>query len=498
MVETVRRNARNLRWLRLALRRRPALSLVTAALAWIATATFVGAVSDVGPPRSPGAVFAPRPLPDRIVLTPGADPAREMAVAYRTSPEQERSEAELARAVDGPTLEAGAERVHGSAPPRAINTRNGAALYHQIRFAGLEPDTVYAYRLKGAEGWSEWFQFKTAADAPRPFRFLYVGDMQNGILSESSRVLRQAFRDNGGIELALHAGDLVDQRDDLDHDDEWGEWNAAGGYHYAVVPQLPAAGNHEYDNVLTPRPNARRRLGAYWPLQFALPENGAPSAKATTYFVDYQDVRFIVLDGTSALDLGTLNDQARWLDRTLARSKAAWNVVIFHQPIFSCARPRDSKELQDAWKPILERRKVDLVLQGHDHCYSRMTAERQEHPLEAEPLSEPGAVPVYIVSVAGAKMYGINDRADRESDRAAEATQLYQIVNVASDRLSVRVYTATGRLYDGFDIERGRDGGKFVSEASDVQMAERRCEGGVGPDGAECGVRTRRAALFGR
>ncbi len=484
--------------LRVAIRRRPALSLTLAAAVWTATASLVGAVADAGPPRSPGAAFAPRALPDRIVLTPGADPAREMAVAYRTSPDQERSEAEIARAVDGPTLEDTAELVLGSSRPRALDSRNGPALYHHVRFSGLEPGAVYAYRLKGAGGWSEWFQFKTAADASQPFRFLYLGDMQNGILSESSRVLRQAFRDNGGIELVLHAGDLVDQRDDLDHDDEWGEWNAAAGYHYAVVPQIPAAGNHEYNNVLTIDPSSRRRLGAYWPLQFALPENGAASTKATTYFVDYQGVRFIVLDGTSALDLGTLKDQAGWLDRTLAGSTAAWNVVIFHQPIFSCARPADTKELKASWGPILERRKVDLVLQGHDHCYSRLTVAAGASEAEFDEASASGAGPVYMVSIAGSKMYGLNNRADLRLDRAAEATQLYQIVDVADDRLSVRVYTATGRLYDGVDIERGSDGRKFVREMGDVLMAERRCEGSLGPDGTDCGVRMKRAALFGR
>ncbi len=488
-----------LRSLRVFARRRPALFLTLAALAWLATGPLVRAMSDAGPPRVPGSAFEPKVLPDRIVLTPGADPAREMAVAYRTSPEQERSEAQLARAIDGPALEEAAEPVGGSTPPRAIDSRNGPALYHHIRFSDLQPETVYAYRLKGAAGWSEWFQFKTAADAPQPFRFLYLGDMQNGILSESSRVLRQAFRDNGGIELVLHAGDLVDQRDDLDHDDEWGEWNAAAAYHYAVVPQIPAAGNHEYDNVLTPNPSGRRRLGAYWPLQFALPDNGAPSAKATTYFVDYQDVRFIVLDGTSALDLGTLDDQARWLDRTLAHSKAAWNIVIFHQPIFSCARPEDSKELKAVWKPILEQRNVDLVLQGHDHCYSRLTAESRAAPPESEkPSADSAAGPVYMVSIAGTKMYALNDRSERESDRAAEATQLYQIVDVFSQRLSVRVYTATGRLYDGFDIERGQDGRKSVSESGEALLAERRCEAGLNPDGTACGLRTKRASFFGR
>ena len=49
--------------------------------------------------------------------------------------------------------------------------------------------------------------------------------------------------------------------------------------------------------------------------------------------------------------------------------------MLFHQPVFTCARPNDNKEIKAAWKPVFDARKVDLVLQGHDHCYSRLTSE---------------------------------------------------------------------------------------------------------------------------
>jgi hypothetical protein len=463
--------------------------MVLAVVAWMVTATLVGAMVGGGAPRAPGTPYAPRPIPDRIVLTPGADPAREMAVAWRTDAAQSISEAQIVRAVDSPSLDSLAKTVVNDAPPRPLASANGEAHFHSVRFSDLEPDTVYGYRLKGAAGWTEWFQFKTAAAEARPFRFLYLGDVQNGILSDAARVIRQAFSAHGGIEAVLHAGDLVDQRGALDHDDEWGEWNAAAGHHYAMIPQIPAAGNHEYDNLVVPERGFRRRLGRYWPLQFALPANGAPAVRETTYFVDYQGVRFIVLDGTAALDLGAIETQTRWLDQTLATSGARWNVVLFHQPVFSCGRAEDASALQAAWKPVFESRQVDLVLQGHDHCYSRVTSAPGRASLD-------GAGPVYLVSVAGSKMYGLNDRAVAEADRAAEATQLYQIVDVMGDRLSVRVFTATGRLYDGFDIERQTDGRKFVRESTAPLVAERLCDGATGPDGAPCGVKTKKLAAI--
>ena len=460
-----------------------------------ALATFLGAMAAplmaqeaaVPVPRSAGTPYAARSLPDRIMLTPGASPSREMAVAYRTDSVQSASEAQIAVAVDGPTLDEKSQTVPGS-PGIARDSANGPALYHHIRFTGLTPDTVYAYRLKGSAGWTEWLQFRTAAAEAKPFRFLYLGDIQNGILTYASRVIRQAFHANGGIELVAHAGDLAAQRDDLDHDDEWGEFNQAGGYNWSIVPQLPATGNHEYVDVMLPNGTESRKLGPYWPLQFALPDNGAPGVKATTYFTDYQGVRFIVLDGTSAIDLGTMAAQTRWLDETLASSKATWNVVLFHQPVFTCARPKDTAEVKKAWKPVFETRKVDLVLQGHDHCYSRLTSEAGREA--SATARKNGAIqgPVYLVSVTGSKMYGLNDRARTQPDRTAEATELYQIVDVAGDRIKFRTYTASGKLYDGFDLERRSDG-NHLTETSEPTIAQRTCNGNVGPDGGVCVAR---------
>lgn len=436
-------------------------------------------------PRSAGLPYAPKNLPDRIVLTPGADPAREMAVTFRTDAAQAESQAQLAVSVDGPTLEEKATLVTGKAMP--LDSSYGRALYHQVRFTGLAPDTVYTYRVKGTAGWSEWYQFRTAAAAAeaKPFRFLYLGDIQNGILTYASRVIRQAFHANGDIRLVVHAGDLVGQRDDLDHDDEWGEWNQAGGYNYAIVPQVPATGNHEYVDLLKPDGTESRRLGPYWPAQFALPANGADQVKATTYYTDYQGVRFIVLDGTAAIDLGAMKTQTDWLDATLASSKANWNVVLFHQPVFTCARPNDTAEIKAAWKPVFDKRKVDLVLQGHDHCYSRLTSEAGR---EAGAKARAGGDlqgPVYLVSVTGSKMYRLNDRAPNQPDKIAEATELYQIVDVEPKRLRFRTYTASGKLYDGFNLDR-TDGGNRLTEIDEPTIAARTCAGQVGPDGGRC------------
>lgn len=466
------------------------IAFLSAAVLLAATSTMAQVVAPPDPDILPAPLHAPngrwasRGWADRIVLSPAADAARGAGVAWRTDTRQTAAEAQIAEEIDGPLLGFAARTVTGATAP--IENENGRALYHQVRFEGLKPDTRYVYRVSAADGWSEWLPFRTAKAEFSPFRFIYLGDTQNDILEIGSRVIRSAFKEAGPAALVVHAGDLVAQREVKVHDDEWGEWTEAGGRAFAMTPQLPATGNHEYVDRILPGGEKSRVLGPHWALQFALPDNGAEGVKETSYFVDYQGVRFIVLDGTAALDLGGLGAQTRWLDATLANSPARWNVALFHQPIYTCARPEDTEELKAAWKPIFDARNIDLVLQGHDHCYGRVSNPAGAEASHADSAARRPQGPVYVVSVTGSKMYGLNDRADTQPVRAAENTELYQLIDVEADRLSFRAFTATGQLYDAFTLTRGADGRNRLTESDQSLLALRRCDGAAGPDDRPC------------
>ena len=86
-------------------------------------------------------------------------------------------------------------------------------------------------------------------------------------------------------------------------------------------------------------------------------------------------------------------------------------------------------------------------------------------------------------------MYALNDRTPWQPDKVAEATELYQIVDVEPRRLAFRTFTASGRLYDGFTLERRADGANILREIGEPTIAARRCSGIVGPDGGACVAR---------
>jgi len=332
---------------------------------------------DHGPPPWQGATA----WPDRIVATFEGDPSQSFAVAWRTAANVTATRAEITLAtpdaridLTGRSVAAVSERVdldtviaNGRALAVQANDTLPAVAYHSVRFDGLKPDTLYAYRVQGSDGhWSEWFQTRTAPKSG-PIRFIYMGDAQNGVLSLWSRTIRAAVLAAPDARFMLHAGDLVNRGT---RDVEWADWFKAGGFLHAMIPAIPVAGNHEYD-IADPADAARRRLLSHlWRPQFRLPaEPALPAAvQETAYAVHYSaDLDVFVLD-TNQPDL---QPQAVWLDSQLKASTARWRIVTMHHPIFSSAGERDSPAGRELLLPILTRHNVDLVLQGHDHTYAR-------------------------------------------------------------------------------------------------------------------------------
>lgn len=405
--------------------------------------------------------YAPAARPDRIVASPAEDAARGFQVSWRTSAAIDAPLIELVEAGDSP--DAGKPRRLRASSTR-LESETGAGHYHRVAVEALEPDTLYAFRVQGAHGWwSPWRQLRTAAAPGAPLEFLYFGDTQNKVASHSTRVLLEALRHAPRARMALFAGDLVNGGDGED-DAEWGEWFDAVAPVAGSMLVTPVAGNHEYAKEFEDTPQEQRVLGAHWPHVFALPGNGAPGAGATSYWFDMHDARFVVLDGTSALDLGTAVGQAAWLDQVLANDPPEWLIVSVHQPMYSPRQDRDNALLREQVLPVLERHRVDLVLQGHDHVYGRRGGE-----------AEGQATPQYVVSVAGAKQYRHSPAARATMSPVAEDTMLFQVVRIEGGELRYEARTATGRLYDAFSLVGDRAGGRRIVEHPEGRIRQRDC-----------------------
>lgn len=393
----------------------------------------------------PAEVYKPTVLPDRIVLTWAGDPATTQAVTWRTSTEVSHALAEIAVAEAGPAFPKIAKQL--PAKSEALLTDLSTAHYHSVKFTELAPSTKYAYRVGDGLNWSEWFHFTTASTQPEPFSFIYFGDAQNDIRSLWSRVIREAYSDAPKARFMIHAGDLINR---AESDAEWGEWFGAGSWLNAMVPSVPVPGNHE----MVKGANGSLALSHHWRPQFTLPENGPIGLEEVCYTLTYHNLRIIGLESNRRIE-----DQIPWLEKVLAENRSPWVICTFHHPIFSTAKSRDNPKLRAAWKPLLDRYRVDLVLTGHDHSYGRTglhTPAAETETVVNVPTGanqvDPQTGTVFVVSVSGPKMYDLNPKPFMT--RVAADTQLYQIIHIDGDKLRYEARTAIGEVYDAFTLKK--------------------------------------------
>jgi len=384
--------------------------------------------------------FKPGHFPDRVILTWTADPATSQTVNWRTDTTIKASKAQIKAEDSNPALEQSITSYEATSTLLGSGNNYEIAKYHHVTFANLKPETVYAYRVGSGEHWSEWFQFTTASVKNKPFSFIYLGDAQNDIRSKWSRVIRKAFSHQPDARFIIHAGDLINRSN---NDQEWGEWHYGGGFINGMIPSLPAPGNHEYV-----RDDKRKLvLDPHWGVQYTFAGNGPKGLEESVYYVDYQDMRIISLDSQMIiLDEASAKAEYEWLEKVLKENKKRWTVITFHHPIFSTAKSRDNKEFRERFKPLFDQYHVDLVLQGHDHTYSR--GQNLPRGLSGREVNGP----VYLVSVAGPKMYQVDGA--KWMDVSLENTQLFQVIHVDGANLKFEAYKTSGELFDAFSLKK--------------------------------------------
>ena len=391
-----------------------------------------------------GDADAPGAIPHRIVLTFAGDPAHTQHVTWRTDDVLAAAKAEIAPLSGNPAFPQQGKRVDGVVAK--VELPGGKFAGHSaVQFTGLAPATAYSYRVGDGKVWSEWSTFQTAAEGVAPFRFLYLGDAQNDIKSLWSRVIREAYRRVPDARMVAMAGDLVAEGYD---DRLWGELFDGFGFISATVPILPCVGNHDIHQA---DGGNSFRTPAVWRHHFVLPHNG-PEGVSTldqqAYSVDYQGVRFVVIDanlfegGNSSLPgREAMRDaQVAWVEKQLKENPNPWTIVMQHQGVYPIAHKRDFPELQKYLVPLYEKYKVALVLQGHDHAYGRITKNGV----------------TYMISVSGPKMYELDSKYAKQMDKTITNEQMYQVVDVNAARIALGAYSVDGRLLDSVEIKANR------------------------------------------
>lgn len=366
----------------------------------------------------------------RIVLCISEDPMHAMNVAWRDTVNLENPLVQYT--LNKPEAKFYQQALENRAEVEVVHLPEGGQVYaYSADMDGLEPGTSYAYRVGNDRNWSEWFVFRTAESSPRPFRFLYFGDPQNGLTSHVSRALRAGYKEAPDAAFLTMAGDLVSVPD---IDKQWEDLFHAGSFIFGHVPQAPLMGNHAYYV-------GRKWTKSYsdqWRPHFNLPENGLHTLPETNYFFHYQGVLFIALNGSEQLE-----EQALWLDMTLSNQKSRWVIVSIHQPLYATGQGRDGTKRREAFLETIDKYEVDLVLQGHDHTFGRT------FPLKGgKAVNKRQKGTVYINSVSGSKQYKLGPPQGEVFEVTDSDKQFYHVIAVDTKQLKMSSFTVDGQLKD--------------------------------------------------
>ncbi len=421
----------------------------------------------------PSPPHAQNNAPVRIALGWAGDAATSQAVTWRTADPVASPQAQIGLAAAGCGGTAGPARTVTAAPRTVKLGRGRIATHYKAEFNGLTPSTRYAYRVGSGSSFSNWHCFITASSTAAPFRFIYLGDAQNGLERKWPPVVRAAFAAAPDARFVAHAGDLVGEGDD---DTQWGEWLAGLGARAAETPGVPAPGNHDfYRSIFSVIGGTVFTAPSLWNAHFALPANGPPDLPelaGQNYYLDYQGVRIVALDVNAfANDAFKASARSRvraaqvtWLRKVLGMNPQRWTVVVQHHPMYSVVKRRDFKAMRAALGPIYDEFRVDLVLQGHDHAYART------HKVFDGRLAGPEAPgTVYATSVSGSKMYNITTTWPPLMATLQQDAQLYQVVSVTGDTLSYESRGVGGGLVDAFElVKAGGPASSYVDQAPRV------------------------------
>ena len=384
----------------------------------------------------------PTATPDRIILNLTHDPLSSVAVNWRTDTTQITGVVEVAEASDGPQFLGSTRRINARTELLTVSPADEptvVAHYHAAIIDSLQPAGQYVYRVGEGAYWSEWFQLQLPDPEHKALSFLYFGDAQNDVKSMWSRVVREAYKTMPDVDFMLHAGDLINR---YNRDIEWGEWFYAGSYIHATIPSVMTPGNHEYGGEV--------ELSPQWRPQFNLPANGPRGLEETCYQVNYPNLKIISLDAEQIDESDYYRErQAQWLDSVLQHDPRPWTAITLHYPFYSTKPNRDNEALRQHFKPIVDRHRVDIVLQGHDHAYGRGMV---SNVASGSKVVAGASGTMYVVSVSGPKMYDISD--DPWMDRRARNIQLFQLISIEGDELRYQAFTATGELYDAFRLQK--------------------------------------------
>ena len=308
-------------------------------------------------------------------------------------------------------------------PGRVFKHAEDGINRHFADVDGLEPGATYSYRLGGAGRWT-YGRFKVRQKSRRDVVVVNLNDAQTrdarrfDVFGNACAAAAKAA--GGDIDFVLHGGDFYDGRLFFAGSNtvkkmgrfylQWGMAADTATPYFDGVPWVMVSGNHDADIYAQ-----------------AVNEAFAVAVEAKNlvgcHSFDCGNVHFATLPWLGK-SWGRHYERAlEWLDENLEAArksgKSDWIVVATHAGPYTtgdnmrvrkgCVESAFTSNLVFRLGGICARRHVDLVLQAHDHCYSKTKPYRWDAAGFAEDENDAAAVNLSPrTKIVGGKVCDVN------------------------------------------------------------------------------------------
>ena len=320
----------------------------------------------------------------------------------------------------------------------------------KVTVTGLMDSTDYLYRVGDGKRWSAPMAFSTRDQ--KSFGFFVVGDPQLGAKSSGPKTLEadtagwqatisKATAAFPGASFLVSLGDEVNDYNAIATQDA--EYEAY--FSPTQLRSLPVAtvnGNHDF------------QMGEYYGFHYNQPNvssrYGTSYGNDGDYWFVYGNVLFLMLNSNTE----SVATHDLFIRDAVARNPGVkWRVACFHHSVYSEADHFADPDVLDRrtnYPPVFERYKIDVVLQGHDHSYTRTFPMAKGKPVPGiDPTSTSVTNPAGVVyftfnSGSGSKFYDWKDTAPEPFSAARWQGKVpsFSYVSVNGNNLSVSTFRA--------------------------------------------------------
>ena len=267
--------------------------------------------------------------------------------------------------------------VKASVTKEPIFIPNDAFMYVCKVDTVLDQNKNYTYRAfdKTSGVGGEIATFKTANFSAKSFTFAHISDSQVAGAESDTQHSAIGTGDYLGATLKgimankpnfiLHTGDFVENSK---YETYWKNILHTNAKYLMQMPLMVVAGNHDTTYLAGDNENFKH-------FNYKIPTQ-ASTNRGYYYSFNYGNTKFIMINTNNLVNQKLETEQYNWLVNELKTNDKKWTIVSLHNPLYSVGeygvnRPNITMALRSQLASLFATYGVDLVLQGHDHVYSK-------------------------------------------------------------------------------------------------------------------------------